>query len=297
MKTIAPAYYPAFRCIADRCQHSCCIGWEIDIDEDTAAFYRTVDGRLGERLAANICDGSFRLTANERCPFLNEHGLCDIITALGDKALCQICADHPRFRGYFSDRTELGLGLCCEEAARVILTSESDDLIVLDNDGDSAPLWEDEAALLSARDRLFAIARDRTKPIRGREQALLSYAGRPPLSASELFACYDPLERLEKGWSDTLSRLPTACDEEPPQDLSVAFERLLVYFLYRHIPDALEDDRFEARAAFAAHSVKVLRLLCAAYGNSLDALLDLARRYSAEIEYSDENIGRLLEVF
>ena len=36
MKIIAPNYYPAFRCIADKCRHSCCIGWEIDIDPTPA---------------------------------------------------------------------------------------------------------------------------------------------------------------------------------------------------------------------------------------------------------------------
>ena len=29
-----PDYYETFRCIAGECKDSCCIGWEIDIDED-----------------------------------------------------------------------------------------------------------------------------------------------------------------------------------------------------------------------------------------------------------------------
>ena len=35
MKLYAPEYYKQFQCIADKCTHSCCIGWEIDIDEIT----------------------------------------------------------------------------------------------------------------------------------------------------------------------------------------------------------------------------------------------------------------------
>lgn len=301
MKHIAPQYYSSFRCIADRCRHSCCVGWEIDIDESTAAFYRTVDGTLGERLAADIVhtdDGcSFRLGDNDRCPFLNASGLCDIISALGDEALCQICADHPRFRNYLSDRVEIGLGLCCEEAARVMLTSESDDLVVLEDDGENRVLYPEEAMLLSKREELFAIARDRKLSIREREQAILAYAGRAPLCAKELYARLAPLERLEEDWGDVLATLPTAPDTEPPHELIQAFERLLIYFLYRHLADSVEDDRFEARAAFAAHSVKALRLLCAANGNTLEVLIDLARRYSSEIEYSDENIDALLDAF
>ena len=32
MQIIVPDYYKEFSCIADHCRHSCCIGWEIDID-------------------------------------------------------------------------------------------------------------------------------------------------------------------------------------------------------------------------------------------------------------------------
>ena len=125
MKLIFPKYYPEFRCIADKCRHSCCIGWEIDIDPATREKYRYVSGKFGQRLNGAIQVGevsSFRLGEGERCPMLNANGLCDLITELGEGMLCQICADHPRFRSYFSDRTELGLGLCCEEAARLVLT-------------------------------------------------------------------------------------------------------------------------------------------------------------------------------
>lgn len=298
---VAPSYYPSFRCIAERCQHNCCIGWEIGIDEQTAAKYKAVGGTLGRRLTAHIVttdEGcSFALTEDERCPFLNTDGLCDIFCTLGEDALCQICADHPRFRNYFSDRTEIGLGLCCEEAARVILTSDSDELIRLDDDGEQTTPYPEETALLAARDALFAVACDRTKTIREREAALLSRAGCSPLSAQELFARFEPLERLEDDWSDVLAGLPDAPDTEPPPELQTAFERLFVYFLYRHIPGALDDERLSQRIAFAAHSVKVLRLLCAANGNTADVLTDLARRYSAEIEYSDENLDALTDSF
>ena len=301
MKTVVPAYYPAFRCIADRCRHSCCIGWEIDIDNTTVATYRTIGGELGERLQQHIVhteDGcSFRLDEQERCPFLNQRGLCDIICECGEEALCQICADHPRFRNHFSDRTEIGLGLCCEEAARLILTSDSDALIVLDDDGSDTSLWEDEQHLLSTRNNCFAIAHDRSKGILARENALLAFADRQSLDGKQLYAILSPLERLEDNWNDTLTCLPSAPDEDPPRELSVAYERLLVYFLYRHLPDALDDGRLYERIAFAAHSAKALRLLCAAYGNAFDVLCDLARRYSAEIEYSDNNIDAMLDAF
>ena len=301
MKQLVPTYYRDFHCIADRCQHSCCIGWEIDIDEETAAFYDTVGGPIGERLANDTAtvDGvrTFCLKEGERCPFLNKSGLCDLICALGEDALCQICADHPRFRNVFTDRVETGLGLCCEEAARILLTSEDDTLITIEDDGVDDPLFEDEAALLQTRERLFAIARNDSQTILAREEALLRLAKRAPLSGQELYALFEPLERLEDDWSDRLTALLSAPDREPPSTLTTAFSRLLVYFLFRHLPDALDDDRLDERIAFAAHSVKVLRLLCAADGETIDVLAELSRRFSAEIEYSDENIDTLLDAF
>ena len=125
MKLIAPDYFPSFSCIAGACRHTCCAGWEIDIDEDTREYYRTVPGEIGKKLAENIDDSGeipcFRMAEGMRCPFLNRDNLCELVLTLGEESLGQICSDHPRFRNFFSDRTEIGLGLTCEAAGRLIL--------------------------------------------------------------------------------------------------------------------------------------------------------------------------------
>ena len=55
-----PDYYPAFHCIASRCGHSCCIGWEVDVSADALERYRRVEGPFGDRLRRSI--------AGEDCP-------------------------------------------------------------------------------------------------------------------------------------------------------------------------------------------------------------------------------------
>ena len=129
---IKPSFYDDFSCKADKCIDSCCIGWEIDIDEVSLGKYKNVAGEFGERLSQSIEThddySCFKLSANERCPFLCENGLCDIYINLGEDALCDICSEHPRFYNETDDVTESGLGLCCEKVCEMLF----DDDYVLD---------------------------------------------------------------------------------------------------------------------------------------------------------------------
>ena len=80
MKHLAPSYYTAFTCLADRCRDNCCIGWEIGIDPDTAAFYDSCPGQTGDWLRSGITppgtDRCFVPDEQGRCPFLDERNLC-----------------------------------------------------------------------------------------------------------------------------------------------------------------------------------------------------------------------------
>ena len=83
MKRVVPDYYADFACIAGACRHTCCVGWEIDIDPDSLRRYQAIPGEMGERLRSYIDieeTPHFRLTADERCPLLNTNGRCDVIT-------------------------------------------------------------------------------------------------------------------------------------------------------------------------------------------------------------------------
>ena len=91
MIVYAPDYYSRFHCIADRCRHTCCEGWEIDIDPVTLNMYGAVDGPLGEKLKRSICldpEPHFVLCPGERCPFLTDTNLCELILEKGEGMLC-----------------------------------------------------------------------------------------------------------------------------------------------------------------------------------------------------------------
>lgn len=308
MKIYVPDYYGEFRCIAGACRHSCCIGWEIDIDDETLALYRRMDGNIGERLRREIADDGdtahFKLGPEERCPFLNAQGLCDLILAKGEDVLCQICADHPRFRNFYSDRTEIGLGLCCEAAGRLILgRKEPMRLVMLEDDGAEEECWEEDTSFYAWRDQLIALAQDRTKRVSRRADAVLHACGMEINAPPEKWAAfYQTLEMLDKNWHGRLEALKRCGGRDLPDDawIETALEQLLVYFLYRHLPGALDDNDYAGRAAFAVLSWKIVRALCCCTYEetgklSLDDMVEAARMYSSEIEYSDENIGAILD--
>lgn len=294
MKIIAPDYYNDFVCIAGDCKHSCCIGWEIEVDDNTFKNYKSVGGEFGKRLWDNIKSSDntkyFALSANERCPFLNNDNLCDIIINLGEDKLCQICTDHPRYRNFFSDRTEIGLGLCCEAAAGMILRNKRiTTFIEVENDGHDSPVNQEEQSFFALRKQLFGIVQNREKTISERVRELLgvcdiTFEKKTP---SEWAKVYLSLEQLDKTWTDRLNGLK---DDIPNIDETVA-EQLLIYFLYRHMPDGLYDGRLKQRIAFSVHAAYIISLL-----SGMDDITETARMYSAEIEYSEENMNTLLEM-
>ena len=305
MRVIVPDYYKEFSCIAGACRHSCCIGWEIDIDEESMARFDALDTPYGNTLRARIDRSGevphYRLGEGDRCPFLRADGLCEMILELGEDALCQICTDHPRFRNYFSDRTELGLGLCCEAAGELILKREAPvTLEILEDDAFPDEPDEEEETLLSFRDMLFSILQDRSCTLDERLEELCSTCGcAAPAFDGILWAQrFQQLERLDEGWTDILRDLEGQMAFDDPAlhtpQWEIAFEQAAVYFLFRHLSAALEDGDISSKAAFAVLSVEFLRALCAGKaGCTLDDLVEFARMYSSEIEYSEENLAQV----
>ena len=109
MNLVYPDYYPEFKCIADACKHSCCIGWEIDIDPESANRFASIPAIVEHIESAD--PPFFRLSDSGKCPFLESSGLCRMILTYGEEMLCDICKDHPRFRNPCGNTIELGLGL------------------------------------------------------------------------------------------------------------------------------------------------------------------------------------------
>ncbi len=314
MKIIFPDYYEKFKCTASACRHNCCIGWEIDIDEESLALYRSVGGELGKRLKKNISRRGaphFILGEGERCPFLNAENLCDIYKELGEGALCQICDDHPRFRSFWSEATEIGVGLSCEAAAELILgQTEPVRFLFAEDEEPGETAGGEERELMQAKLDMLGILQNRSLPLRERVAGMLAAAGAemPQLSLRELAAFFLGLERLDEAWTGLLESLSELSDgdiaayEEYSRSFECEYEQLAVYLLYRHFNGEIYPGCKSEAALLAALCLRLLWLLGAAeYGRrgelSFADRVELCRLFSAEIEYSDENVDRIKETF
>lgn len=318
-----PEYCRDFRCIAGECRDSCCKGWEIDIDEAAAEKYAAVNGAFGERLRNNIKDSCFVLTEDERCPFLNEEGLCDIYTELGKDSLCRICSEHPRYFEWFGTVKEGGTGLCCEASAQLILSrpfSLCEEEVPFE---EAAGEYDEELfdILYEAREAMLEAISDENIPfadslcsvldIAERAQSCIDMPADRTVAAADrdealqaIFRCFSELEPIDGNWIPYVRSCAEKLREAPPPEKKniLYLRRIAAYFLFRYVMKGVYDGNVLGYASFAAVSVIFIGQLyrCRAAENGSCGFGDcaeIAKNYSKETEYCEENMEMLLELF
>lgn len=233
-----PNYYKEFSCIADKCEATCCAGWQIVVDEESLRKYKNVSGDFRERIrtGVNFKEGVFYQTEGKRCAFLNDRNLCDMYTALGEEAFCETCRRYPRHIEEFENVREFTLSVSCPEAARILLSQKEPvefyDVEVKAEEEEFEefdPLLYEK--LLEARKKMIGFAQKRNILFRERAGALWDFAvlfqeemdngtlysdeyiyetlspRNPETSYEEakaLFALLHHLEFLADDWEDTL---------------------------------------------------------------------------------------------
>lgn len=296
MKLVYPKYYKDFKCIASACEDTCCAGWDIVVDSDSAAFYKTVSGELGDKLRAEMktdSDGDIVFTLNNgRCPFLNNCNLCDIYSALGESALCRTCTMFPRFIEEYGGTCETGLGLACPEAARLIvgyagdreLLFEFNDEIPLPNDIDPEMYFN----LLSLRKKIFAVIDDGNLSFETRLLKILSLAGEsaPQLpTAEQCIQILLKLEILTDRWQKLLSEVPIQKDfSQNVKELS----NIAWYYIYRYFLRSVFDGDTLSKARLCVLACVVINAF-----SDEENITDIAHLFSKEVEYSAENIHNI----
>ena len=291
MKIYYPLYYKDFSCIADRCTHSCCVGWEISVDEATMKKYRSLSEVEREDVLSHIGDdGCMILADGERCPFLCSDGLCRLISTYGDDLISHICRQHPGFYHRVGDRVECGIGASCEEACRIILSSDFGEFYLDEREGVEIA---DETNFdgISHRDRIYQILLDGDLGYSGKLGKIKAmYSIDDSIFTSEsLGTALDELEYLEVGHRSVISLGDYILREEQTD----YYERFFAYLVFRHLSIAENYDDLRARLGFCLLLVRMLER-AGSFSDSFDELCLAARIISEEIEYSEENTAALI---
>ena len=321
VKIKVPDYFVKFRCIADRCKDSCCIGWEIDIDDITKAKYQALNTEIGHEIVEKTKHGCFPLQENGRCAFLDENGLCRIISSHGDGYLCDICREHPRYYGVGKDGIEGGLGLGCEEAARIILGLCSLPKIteierdVHYEDGDPlAEVSEEFRSLLS--DGIFT---SDAEDLISRYTAYAAVADEVAFEASamqksvkipkvthvriekeesERMLCdyldlLSECEYMSEGWQGLIAAAKSVDTDRLIEGTNSA-KGLLYYFTHRYVREGVEDMSLGQRILFALLSTLAI-IAISAVTDTEEPIVRATVLFSKNIEYSTDNVDMILD--
>ena len=285
MKLYAPKYYKEFKCIADKCTHSCCVGWEIGVDEETLCGYKNLPEGERDEILSHIDEGVIRLSADGRCPFLDKNGLCRIISRHGEEYTSVICREHPRFYNNVGDRAEVGIGASCEEAARIILSADSyDEFFEIGEREEGA---SEEFDPTEDRKFIYSMLKERSKTFRERIDRIKRKYSLPeellsPKSVSERLSTLEYMREENRALLSDVS----ASNEKDSQ----LRERFFAYLVYRHLTGACSLENLRARLCLCITLLMVFESLLT---TNIDKIF-AARLVSEEMEYSEDNIDSLI---
>lgn len=206
MEYLYPDYYDQFQCTANKCEDTCCSGWQIVIDETSLEKYSKVKGPFGNRLhnCINHEEGVFEQNG-PRCAFLNECNLCDLYTELGEDALCKTCELYPRHIEEFEGLREINLSLSCPEACKIILGKREPVTYQYKSDDKEEEPYEEfdflfHSKLEDIRDFLCSILQNRTLTIKQRMAICLVFTHdvQRRIQNNDIFSIDDLMERYQK---------------------------------------------------------------------------------------------------
>ena len=332
MKLRMPKYYKKFKCIADKCKDSCCsAGWEIDIDDETAKLYDSVSGVFGEKLRKSIDNSSenrhFILDNHNNCPFL-KNGLCEIYTELGEHSLCKICAEHPRYYEWFNGLKEGGIGLCCEEAARIILSYDKKfTTFDVNIDEENSDDYDEDlfVFLNNARNKIIEHLEDKSISFNKRIRNVIWYGNVLQQDidfdllddeeivdvtasySSNLIDIFDYLCGLElndKNWAEYLKNCSKVYSanyarlsefEAKHPEVNNYLKNIAIYFIWRYLLKGCFDEDVLSKIKLMGVSIAVIRamIFCKWFDHNsvkLEDCVDIVKKYSEEIEYCEDNL-------
>lgn len=286
-----------FSCIKGDCKKSCCALWKVNIDKKTLKKYKRVKGDFKEKINSGVdfkC-ASFNMI-NGRCAFLNNDNLCDLIINLGEKSLCEVCAIHPRFINKLKSYTEMGVGIACEEGARLLLSFKDKITPALSPNVKKLKGFEKEI-IVFRQTVLQIIYGNATLSEKVKKILSLLEVDENAFISLPYMGKISKMEVLDSDWKERLKFFNKITLEIENENELL---NLLVYFIYRHLITAVDKLDLKAKTLFSIFSTLTIHNI---YNNSkkvqkdISLLSNIARDYSAEIEYSEDNLFSLFDLF
>lgn len=228
-----PDYYKEFQCIADKCEDTCCAGWQIVIDKDTLKKYKKIKGDFRKRLNQSIhwFQGTFKQDSDKRCAFLNEKNLCDLYLNQGEKGFCKTCREYPRHTEEFEGVREITLSISCPEVARILM-NRKEPVRFLSYEKEGEEEYEDFDPFLfsileEARKEMIGILQNRKITVKDRILLILGMAhdmqGR--MNRQEMFSCFEVIKKYTT--SQALNYVKSYSEKEKEMEFS--------YRMFQHL--------------------------------------------------------------
>ncbi len=319
IKVYVPEYFKNFKCIAGECPDTCCVGWEVDIDEDTSKKYLTVSGELGNKIKKHLVRDEtgcevFTLCEGDRCPFLNNCNLCEIYMTEGEEFLSKTCQLFPRFFDDFGDFREMGLGFGCPEVARIMLLDKEKFNLVLYNENEAVSEEIDTAfleELISLRKEMFDILENNDILLKEKLGLVLSLArvfqkdidgefftdNTQKRSFSNCIEILENMEYIREERKTFLQKIRNVkFSKEIIETYKSDFEKLMKYYIFRYLLKALYDYDVLTKVKYGIFACIVISRIYTYFENpDFETRVKIMYSYSKEVEYSDINVDFLDE--
>lgn len=284
-----------FHCKNSGCKHTCCALWDISVDKKTVKRYGVNEYFMNGIDGKTSC---YKKDRNGRCTFLDDDNLCKIIKNYGEKYISETCRIHPRFKNFFSDRTETGLGLCCEEVVRLLLSEKDVYFIKTGEKGKNKENTDFENQVLIYRRTLIDKITKSDKPLLSLIEEIAFAIGYREESIADTADALYSLERLCKDFEEDIACIVTG--EKIITEYDDKLKKVLIYFILRHVSSAFDTTDMYVKTAFALFSLRALIFMISGrkqkYGKcEIQDLFEIIRKYSSETEYSENNLLSLYE--
>lgn len=116
-----PRYMTRFRCIAERCEDTCCSGLRISLSPSDARRLRPV---LDVEEGAGEQTPFLPMRPDGTCTLLDAQRMCSLQRRHGEQALPDVCATFPRAVTTREGHWELSGSMACPEVVRLSLLAE-----------------------------------------------------------------------------------------------------------------------------------------------------------------------------